>query len=115
MGAFFLYEFYDIKEESEMSNVKLEKYEASVVTESLCGLVLRKGEKERLFEICVKHGIPITYPNLFTNDTHYYLWGIRKEGIGLIGTIIMNYLEDNGGKIFHSLDELEQHLNGGSL
>lgn len=46
MGAFFLYEFYDIKEESEMSNVKLEKYEASVVTESLCGLVLRKGEKK---------------------------------------------------------------------
>ena len=52
-------------------------------------LVLKEGEKGRLYEICIKYGIPITYPSLFEDDTHYYLWGISKNGIGLIGTIIM--------------------------
>lgn len=36
--------------------------------------------------------------------------GIRKTGIGLIGTIIMNYLEENNGTIFNSLNELEEYL-----
>ena len=60
--------------------------------------------------ICVKYNIPITYPDLFSDDTHYYLWGISKKGIGLVGTIIMNYLSYNSGTIFHTLDELEEYL-----
>lgn len=78
--------------------------------EKLCGLFLNKGEKNRLYEICIKYKIPIRYPNLFLDNTHYYLWGIRKTGIGLIGTVIMNYLKDNNGTVFYSLNELEKYL-----
>ena len=79
--------------------------------EKLCGLFLKQGEKQRLYEVCINHGIHIRYSDLFNNDNHYYFWGIRKEGVGLISTIIMNYLNDNDGTIFHSLDELEEYLN----
>lgn len=79
--------------------------------ENLCGLFLKHGEKQRLYEICINHNIPIKYPDLFNNDNHYYFWGIRREGIGLISVVIMNYLNDNNGTIFHSLDELEEYLN----
>ena len=78
--------------------------------EKLCGLFLNKGEKNRLYEICIKYKILIRYPNLFLDNTHYYLWGIRKTGIGLIGTVIMNYLKDNNGTVFYSLNELEEYL-----
>ena len=54
----------------------------------MCFSTKRK-RKSRLYEICIKYGIPITYPSLFEDDTLYYLWGISKNGIGLIGTIIM--------------------------
>ena len=93
-----------------MSVERLEKFEASKVAKSLCGLVLHEGEKGRLYDICVKYNIPITYPDLFSDNTHYYLWGISKKGIGLVGTIIMNYLSYNNGTIFHTLDELEEYL-----
>lgn len=78
--------------------------------DKLCGLCLKNGEKKRLFDICNKYHIPITYPSLFKDDICYHLWGIRKTGIGLIGTNIMNYLKANNGIIFYSLDELEKHL-----
>lgn len=92
--------------------MSIERLEASVVSKSLCGLYLKKGEKSRLYDICIKYGIPITYPKLFADDTHYYLWGVRKTSIGLIGTVIMNSIEQNNGTIFHSLDELEEYLKG---
>lgn len=95
-----------------MSNERLERLEASVVSKTLCGLYLKKGEKSRLYDICIKYGIPITYPKLFADDTHYYLWGVRKTSIGLIGTVIMNSIEQNNGTILHSLDELEEYLKG---
>ena len=95
-----------------MSMEKLKKYASDVKIKSLCGLYLEEGEKKKLYEICIKYNIPITYPALFLDDTHYYLWGVRKTGIGLIGTIIMNYLEANNGTIFQSLDELEEYLKG---
>ena len=98
-----------------MSIERLERLEASVVSKSLCGLYLKKGEKSRLYDICIKYGIPITYPKLFADDTHYYLWGVRKTSIGLIGTVIMNLIEQNNGTIFHSLDELEEYLKGEQL
>lgn len=93
-----------------MSVEKLERFEASKVEKSLCGLVLHEGEKGRLYDICVKYNIPITYPDLFSDNTHYYLWGISKKGIGLVGTIIMNYLSYSNGTIFHTLYELEEYL-----
>lgn len=93
-----------------MSIKRLDELKANVKAKSLCGLVLKKGEKRRLYEICIKNNIPITYPSIFNDDTHYYLWGISKEGIGLVGTIIMNYLSENNGTIFNSLDELENYL-----
>lgn len=98
-----------IHKEKKMKVKRLEELEASKVKERLFGLCLKKGEKRRLYELCIKHHITITYPELFDDDTHYYLWGISENGIGLIGTIIMNYLECNG-IIFNSLDELEKHL-----
>lgn len=93
-----------------MSMKKFEELAANVKVKSLCGLFLKKGEKSRLYEICIKYGIPISYPSLFAVDTHYYLWGISKKGIGLVGTVIMNYLSENNGTIFQSLDELEEYL-----
>lgn len=95
-----------------MSTKRLEELANKKLEEELCGLVLGKGEKNRLHNICIKYGIPITYPRLFEDDTHYYLWGIRKSGIGLVSTVIMHYLKENNGKIFDSLDELEEYLKG---
>lgn len=93
-----------------MSMIKLEELITKDVSKSLCGLFLKKGEKSKLYDICMKYNIPIRYPNLFIDDIHYYLWGISKDGIGLIGTIIMNYLSDSNGTIFCSLEELEENL-----
>ena len=98
-----------------MSIERLKQYEASIVSKSLCGLFLKEGEKSRLYDICIKYGVPITYPCLFENDKHYYLWGISKKGVGHVGTVIMNYLSQNNGTIFQSLDELEDYLKGEKL
>ena len=100
------------KEENKMLSKKLEQLEESVVMKSLCGLYLKKGEKGKLYNICIKYGISISYPGLFNDETHYYLWGLSKNGIGLITTVIMNYLSQNNGTIFQSLDELEDYLKG---
>ncbi len=81
--------------------------------DGLCGLYLKEGEKTRLYEICIKHNVPITYPKLFADDNHYYLWGIKKgKSIGLISTVIMNYLSENNETIFYTLEELEEYLKG---
>lgn len=93
-----------------MSIKKLEDFEANVVSKLLCGLYLKKGEKSKLYNLCIKYGIPITYHSLFDDDTHYYLWGISKKSVGLISTVIMNYLSVNNGTIFQTLDELEEYL-----
>lgn len=83
--------------------------------ENLCGLFLRKGEKEKLQELCVKFNIPIKYPKLFIDDKHYYFWGIRKTGVGLVSIVIMNYLKDNNGVVFNSVSELENYLKNNKL
>ena len=43
-----------------MSVKNLKQYEASVVTKSLKGLVLKEGEKSKLYDICIKYNVPIT-------------------------------------------------------
>ena len=93
-----------------MSINNLKEFEAYKTYKSLCGLYLKKGEKDKLYEICIKYNIAITYPSLFENDTHYYLWCISENGIGLCGTIIMNYLSENNGIIIKSLEQLEKYL-----
>ena len=111
MGVFSLW-INDIKEEIIMSMIKLEALKTKDLSKSLCGLYLKKGEKSKLYDICIKYNIPIRYPNLFIDGTHYYLWGISENGVGLIGTIIMNHLSDSNGTIFNSLNDLENHLKG---
>lgn len=67
------------------------------------------GEENDLFEVCIKYGIPITYPQLFNKDEpHHYMWVFNKNGIGLIGTIIMLNLSKNKGKIFHGINEVKE-------
>lgn len=92
-----------------MAMKKLEENSKKTI-EKLCGLVLGKGEKRKLYELCIKYHIPISYPDLFMDNNDYYLWGISKDGVGLVGTIIMHHLKENNGKIFNSLDELEEYL-----
>ena len=59
-------------------------------------LVLYKGEKEELYKLCIEYKIPILYPRLFKSDEpHHYLWGFNKDGIALVGTIIMRRLTKN--------------------
>ena len=74
------------------------------------GLVLYKGEREELYKICLEYKIPILYPRLFKGDEpHHYLWGFNKNGIGLVGTIIMRSLSKNC-RVLHGIKELESFL-----
>ena len=52
----------------------------------LIGLVLNDGEKSRIKELCLKYGIPITFPTLFDDNINYHLWAFNKGGIGLAGS-----------------------------
>lgn len=76
----------------------------------LYGLVLYNGETEELYKLCTEHTIPILYPKLFQSDeTHHYLWGFNKNGIALVGTIIMRSLSKNN-RVLHGIKELESFL-----
>ena len=76
----------------------------------LYGLVLYKGEKEELYKLCVECKIPILYPRLFNNDEpHHYLWGFNKNGIALVGTIIMRSLSKSS-RVLYGTKELESFL-----
>ena len=97
-------------EEVKMSMKRFQELSEKRLEKELCGLVLKEGEKKLLYKLCVKYGVQISYPILFADDTHYYLWGISKKGIGLVGTVVMKYLSENNGTIFCSLDELEEYL-----
>ncbi|MCR4661386.1 MAG: hypothetical protein K5765_05205 [Clostridia bacterium] len=72
------------------------------------GLVINDGEKSALHNLCVKYNIPITYPELFSDSTEYNLWGINNDGIGLLGTFMMNKLPKD--KIIHGVKELELYI-----
>lgn len=67
-----------------MQDLRQVKNKNSQAFKALCSLCLKKGEKRRLYEICIKNNNPITYPQLFLNEDNYYLWGISSAGIGLI-------------------------------
>jgi len=72
----------------------------------IVGLIIRKGEKQKLHKLCFAYNIPIPYPNLFENKKHYALWALSNEGIGLTGTVIMSHLDT----VLHGVDELEAYL-----
>ena len=73
-------------------------------------LVLYKGEREELYKLCIEYKIPILYPRLFKSDEpHHYLWGFNKNGIALVGTIIMRSLSKNR-RVLHGIKELESFL-----
>ena len=71
---------------------------------------LEKEKRSDYYEICNKHGIPITYPRLFIDDNDYILWGISNNSVGLLGVVVMNHFLELGRKIFYSLDEIEEYL-----
>ena len=72
--------------------------------------MLNKGEKEQLFSLCLKHKIPIIYPNLFEKDEpHHYLWGFDSTGVALLGTIIMRDLSKKN-KVLYGVCEMENFL-----
>ena len=55
--------------------------------------------------------IPILYRELFfEEEPHHYLWGFNQDGIGLIGTYLMNDISKRKGTIFHGVEELRKHL-----
>ena len=71
----------------------------------LYGLVLYKGKKNSFI-----YKIPILYPRSFKSDeSHHYLWGFNKNGIALVGTIIMRRLSKNH-RVLHGIKELESFL-----
>lgn len=45
------------------------------------GLVLNEGERDDLLRLCIKEGVPITFPELFEGK-HRYLWAFDINGIG---------------------------------
>ena len=63
-----------------------------------------------MYSVLSKTNIPILYPRLFKSDEpHHYLWGFNKDGIALVGTIIMRRLIKKR-RVFHGIKELESFL-----
>ena len=76
----------------------------------LYGLLLNKGERDELYNLCVEFNIPILYPNLFSKDEpHHYLWGFNQDGIALLGTYIMRDLSKKN-RVFHNIKEMKNFL-----
>ena len=76
----------------------------------LYGLMLNKGEREELYKLCIEYKIPILYRRLFKSDEpHHYLWGFNKNGIALVGTIIMRSLSKKR-RVLYGIKELESFL-----
>ena len=76
------------------------------------GFVLSSGKKEDLFKLCKKYGVTTRYDDIFTDGIEHYLWLLRDNDIGLIGTIGMMFLQKNGGRIIRGIEELEDYLRG---
>ena len=78
-----------------------------MLNDSIVGLVINDGEKDKLYQICIEYSIPILYPSLFKDDKNHHLWAFSKRGIGLAGTCIMMNLD----LVLHGIDELRMYLN----
>lgn len=66
------------------------------------GLVIKQGEKEKLWEVCKRYDIPIPYKHLFTDLKEYCLWVVSEDGIGLAGTIVLRHLH----RVLHGIGQL---------
>lgn len=71
-------------------------------------VISSKEERDELKSLCVKHKIPMIYPELFENTEINHLWGISNSGVGLVGTIIARHTPKD--HIVHNVKELEQLL-----
>jgi len=72
-------------------------------------VISTREERDQLKALCIKHNIPLTYPELFEEENIQHLWGINNDGIGLVGTVIARYTPKD--HIIHSLEELEEKIN----
>ena len=75
--------------------------------QKIFGLVLNEGENGDLLKLCIKEGIPITYPELFEGKQQY-LWALNIDGIGGAGTHVMRVFSSSGVRIIHGVKELEE-------
>lgn len=72
-------------------------------------VISTREERDQLKALCIKHNIPLTYPELFEEENIQPLWGISNDGIGLVGTVIArNAPKDH---IIRSIEELDNILN----
>lgn len=71
-------------------------------------VISTREERDQLKALCIKHNIPLTYPELFEEENIQPLWGINSDGIGLVGTAVARFTPKN--QIIYSLDKLEQIL-----
>lgn len=68
-------------------------------------VISSKEERDELKALCVKHNIPLLYPELFEEEEIHHLWGISKNGVALVSTMIARHTPKEN--IFHSVKELE--------
>jgi len=71
-------------------------------------VISTREERDQLKALCIKHNIPLTYPELFEEENIQPLWGISNDGIGLVGTVIARYTPKD--HIIHSFEELEERI-----
>lgn len=76
-------------------------------------VISTREERDQLKALCIKHNIPLTYPELFEEENIQPLWGINSDGVGLVGTVIARYTSKN--QIFHSIDDLENAIERASF
>lgn len=72
-------------------------------------IISSKKERDELKDLCIKSNIPLTYPNLFNEKRVHSLWGINKNGIGLVGTVIARHTPKD--HIVYSTNELAKIIS----
>lgn len=76
-------------------------------------VISAREERDQLKTLCIKHNIPLTYPELFEEENIQPLWGINNDGVGLAGTVIARYTPKE--HVFHSITDLEKTMHEKSL
>ena len=64
-------------------------------------VISAREERDQLKALCIKHYIPLTYPEWLKEIQS--LWGINEDGVGLVGTLIARYTPSD--HIIHSIEE----------
>lgn len=72
-------------------------------------VISTREERDQLKALCIKHNIPLTYPELFEEENIQPLWGINNDGVGLVGTVIVRHTPKEN--IFHSIIDLEKTIH----